>query len=183
MATPPGPRSTTSGSRLPRHAGSRRHSPADRFMGVCHSPGHMQQPVKHYSPCSASGGRAVSQALTYETGLTRRKTGSLVDGPWNLPADGHQAARRRPAQSRNVLRAELRRLLIRYGRQSAGRHLCPCGVPYWAPRENLHRAGLTGRLWLGTASQPQRSRKWFRTRDWLGEMEITTRSVCWQDGR
>jgi len=42
---------------------------------------------------------------------------------------------------------------------------------------NLHRAGLTGRLRLGTASQPQRSRKWFRTRDWLGGMEITTRSV------
>lgn len=35
-------------------------SPADRFMGVCHPPGRMQQPVRHGSPCSASGGRAVS---------------------------------------------------------------------------------------------------------------------------
>ncbi len=36
-------------------------------MGVCHPPGRMQQPVKHGSPCSAPGGQAVSQALTYET--------------------------------------------------------------------------------------------------------------------
>ena len=36
-------------------------------MGVCHSPGHMQQPLKRHSPCPASGGRAVSQALAYET--------------------------------------------------------------------------------------------------------------------
>ena len=36
-------------------------------MGVCHPPGRMQQPVKHGSPCSASAGRGVSQALTCET--------------------------------------------------------------------------------------------------------------------
>jgi hypothetical protein len=36
-------------------------------MGVCHPPGRMQQPVKHHPPWSASGGRAVSQALTCET--------------------------------------------------------------------------------------------------------------------
>jgi hypothetical protein len=58
-----------------------------------------------------------------------RKTGSLVDGPWNLLADGHQAARRRPAQSRNVLRAELRRLLIRYGRQSRRAASLPVRCP------------------------------------------------------
>ena len=46
-------------------------------MGVCHSPGRMQQPVKHHSPCSASGGRAVSQALTYETGVDRAKDAPL----------------------------------------------------------------------------------------------------------
>ena len=37
-------------------------------MGVCHPPGRMQQPVKRGLPCSAPGGRAVSQALTCETG-------------------------------------------------------------------------------------------------------------------
>ena len=31
-------------------------SPADRFMGVCHPHGRVQQPVKHHPACSASGG-------------------------------------------------------------------------------------------------------------------------------
>lgn len=61
------PRRRTSGSRSSRRTGSRRHSPADRFMGVRHPPGRMQQPVKHGSPCSASGSRPVSQALACET--------------------------------------------------------------------------------------------------------------------
>jgi hypothetical protein len=67
-----GPCRMTSGSRSPRRAGSRSRSPADRFMGVCHPPGRMQQPVKHGSPCSASGGQAVSQALTCETARHHR---------------------------------------------------------------------------------------------------------------
>jgi hypothetical protein len=67
FATPPGPRRRTSGCRLPRRAGSPSRSPADRFMGVYHPPGRVQQPVKRGSPFWASGGRPVSQALTYET--------------------------------------------------------------------------------------------------------------------
>jgi hypothetical protein len=43
----------------------------------------MQQPVKHHSPCSASGSRAVSQALTYET---VRFLGNPIDVPVTVMA-------------------------------------------------------------------------------------------------
>ncbi len=66
------------------------------FHGVCHPPGRMQQPVKHGSPCSASGGRAVSQALAYETRGRQSERRALlrsgrpvavthVGGHWDLP--------------------------------------------------------------------------------------------------
>jgi len=94
-ATRAGRRRRTSGSRSPRRAGSRSRSPADRFMGVCHPPGRMQQPVKHGSPCSASGGGPVSQALACETAGCEPVPGTGLMYPrfagsrGSRPASGH----------------------------------------------------------------------------------------------
>ena len=62
---------TTSGSRSPLRAGSRRHSPADRFMCAFHPSSRLQQPMKRCSPCRAIAAPPVSQATTYETAWPR----------------------------------------------------------------------------------------------------------------
>ena len=142
MATRPGPRRRTSGSRSPRRAGSRHRSPADRFMGVCHSPGHVQQPVKHGSPCSASGSRAVSQALTYETGASAsRLSPSCVGIPdlrRNLLSADFAADRIGQGAGKNVRRRRVRGLRPEHRRGGEA----ACGVASRTSKCRLHRSRL-----------------------------------------